>query len=460
MAPKTTKWQQIFDALEARIQSGDLRGKLPGYSKLGEEYGASVITISRVVRELERRGYVTIRPKSGATVDPLPSSAPTPSSPPRNHAVPVKRIAFLLPVALADPYWASVADGALSACWNRNRMGRTRWRLEVNYGSTPLPHNDLYSSGDSRAENMTAAESEAALRQEQQVILELSEEVDALMLSPRFVFDPDFYRSLFRRGTRVLTLDNKVGGVPCVASHSRRAAYKGITFLLLGLDSNQGRLLRRTGAANAGLISHHLATHSPRIYVFAESPHTATMHDRLNGCQEAMRDAVANGYSLPVNWLQLLAPVKNLSDYGKEAYTATLQLLTILELTHQLPPPSTTQKVLPHSPIAFFALTDRCALGIYQALQEKGYAHWTTPGPSVALLSYDNLWQNLEAYSISSLAQDPFHIGERGARLLFDMPHPTTFFSPGSSPPDEFLEVGLVQRNSTIALTHREPHTP
>ena len=63
-------YHELVDKMKAGIRSGDLSGKLPGVRVLGRQFGVNPATISKALRVLEEKGYVSIILNSGAFVIP------------------------------------------------------------------------------------------------------------------------------------------------------------------------------------------------------------------------------------------------------------------------------------------------------------------------------------------------------------------------------------------------------
>lgn len=63
-------YHELVDKMKAGIRSGDLSGKLPGVRVLGRQFGVNPATISKALRVLEEKGYVSIIPNSGVFVIP------------------------------------------------------------------------------------------------------------------------------------------------------------------------------------------------------------------------------------------------------------------------------------------------------------------------------------------------------------------------------------------------------
>jgi GntR family transcriptional regulator, arabinose operon transcriptional repressor len=67
---QTPKYQQVYAVLRRQIQSGRLKrgDRLPSEAELGDQFGASRITITRAVRDLQSAGLVERRAGSGTYV--------------------------------------------------------------------------------------------------------------------------------------------------------------------------------------------------------------------------------------------------------------------------------------------------------------------------------------------------------------------------------------------------------
>ena len=65
-----TLYTQVFEALRARIESGDLEvgAKLPAQNELAASFGVSVITIKHALALLHDAGYIERRPRIGSVV--------------------------------------------------------------------------------------------------------------------------------------------------------------------------------------------------------------------------------------------------------------------------------------------------------------------------------------------------------------------------------------------------------
>lgn len=70
------KYKSICKKLESRIKKGEYKDRLPGVYRLAEEFGVSHITISKAVRELSERGFVTVLGTKGAFVTERKSGRP------------------------------------------------------------------------------------------------------------------------------------------------------------------------------------------------------------------------------------------------------------------------------------------------------------------------------------------------------------------------------------------------
>ena len=75
--------KQIRTDLLRRIVAGQyaLGEKIPSLRALGNRLGVSVTTVNQAYLELERRGVVEARPKSGFFVRERPSRSPVPGPP-------------------------------------------------------------------------------------------------------------------------------------------------------------------------------------------------------------------------------------------------------------------------------------------------------------------------------------------------------------------------------------------
>jgi DNA-binding GntR family transcriptional regulator len=51
-------WQQVTDDLRRRIESGELRGMVPGINRLAEEYGIARNTAVKVLAALTQQGVI------------------------------------------------------------------------------------------------------------------------------------------------------------------------------------------------------------------------------------------------------------------------------------------------------------------------------------------------------------------------------------------------------------------
>jgi DNA-binding transcriptional MocR family regulator len=103
------RYAELADALEARIRDGQFRAgeKLPSIRGLRLQTGLSISTVYQAYIELEKRGMVEPREKSGYYVKPLLQELLPAPRPPAPHLVPKKvninNMAFALIEAMADP---------------------------------------------------------------------------------------------------------------------------------------------------------------------------------------------------------------------------------------------------------------------------------------------------------------------------------------------------------------------
>jgi LacI family transcriptional regulator len=70
------KYRTICKKLESRIKKGEYKDRLPGVYRLAEEFGVSHITISKAIKELSERGFVTVLGTKGAFVTERKSDRP------------------------------------------------------------------------------------------------------------------------------------------------------------------------------------------------------------------------------------------------------------------------------------------------------------------------------------------------------------------------------------------------
>lgn len=61
-------WQQVADDLRKDIESGELRGKLPGEMELAEIYGVARVTVRSAVGHLRELGLVSVTVGRGTFV--------------------------------------------------------------------------------------------------------------------------------------------------------------------------------------------------------------------------------------------------------------------------------------------------------------------------------------------------------------------------------------------------------
>ena len=69
-------YHELVDKMKTSIRSGDLSGRLPGVRVLGKQFGANPATVSKALRVLEEKGYVSVVPNMGAFVIPRGNTAP------------------------------------------------------------------------------------------------------------------------------------------------------------------------------------------------------------------------------------------------------------------------------------------------------------------------------------------------------------------------------------------------
>ena len=103
-------YSSLADDLESQISAGVYRTgeRLPSIRNLRRERGVSISTVSQALLELERRGLVEARPRSGYFVTPPTLAMKTPSL--KRHRVRPRRV----PVPhLADDFVSASADGSL-----------------------------------------------------------------------------------------------------------------------------------------------------------------------------------------------------------------------------------------------------------------------------------------------------------------------------------------------------------
>jgi DNA-binding LacI/PurR family transcriptional regulator/DNA-binding transcriptional regulator YhcF (GntR family) len=469
---KQLKRQEIAEALEGLIRSGELYGKLPSYEDLARHYKTSPVTIGLVIKELERQRLVKIKPKSGVTVEPLDTVDEPKGEAQRSSSLMV----FISPQPLADPYWGRVADGAKFWCLEHNDRAQMPWRFEHEYGfprafafppsrSSRLNHSSCPLSFDEAvlSKSMTLEERQKAEAHERQLLEHLSAaaEVNGLLIAPRSVFNANFYFDLLKKDVRIATVDSKIPGISCVTSDNYRAGFEGAMYLLLGTEPEKGRpAVPRARDMEMVGRSRDVVANFPALYVLAESQGTSAMAGRVKGCRAAVQEAARLGYSPAEDWLCELSPVIIGDQYAGQAYVETRKLINDLERAGRLgrkPGRNSSEQ----QPIAIFALTDRTASGAYQALLEKGYADWSDPEKeAVALLSFDDIWPNIADYGISSMIQNPFAMGMQAAQMLNDMEAPSMCFQAGSTQPDVLLPVGLAPRCSTEILKRLWHQTP
>lgn len=69
-------YHELVDKMKTSIRSGDLSGRLPGVRVLGKQFGVNPATVSKALRVLEEKGYVSVVPNMGAFVIPRGNTAP------------------------------------------------------------------------------------------------------------------------------------------------------------------------------------------------------------------------------------------------------------------------------------------------------------------------------------------------------------------------------------------------
>ncbi len=62
------RYTQLCDILEKRLLAGEYTGRLPGVHRLAAEFATSPVTMSKALKRLERRGYISIVNRQGAFV--------------------------------------------------------------------------------------------------------------------------------------------------------------------------------------------------------------------------------------------------------------------------------------------------------------------------------------------------------------------------------------------------------
>ncbi|MFC6327883.1 PLP-dependent aminotransferase family protein [Alloalcanivorax gelatiniphagus] len=128
------RYEQLADQLETLIrdQVYPVGGRLPGVRKLGEQHGVSVATVVSACRELEQRGVLEARPRSGFFVCPPPARREAPSLPSvgrRPRAVTGQERLLRMVQAVNDPalvnLGAAVADPDFQPVAGMERAFRT-----------------------------------------------------------------------------------------------------------------------------------------------------------------------------------------------------------------------------------------------------------------------------------------------------------------------------------------------
>lgn len=63
-------YHELVEKMKTSIRNGELTGRLPGVRVLGKQFGVNPATVSKALRVLEEKGYVSIVPNSGAFIIP------------------------------------------------------------------------------------------------------------------------------------------------------------------------------------------------------------------------------------------------------------------------------------------------------------------------------------------------------------------------------------------------------
>lgn len=73
-APDETVWQQLYDILRERIESGvyQPRTALPSITQLQQEFGVARVTVRKVLDKLKDEGMLRAIPGKGTYVAPRP----------------------------------------------------------------------------------------------------------------------------------------------------------------------------------------------------------------------------------------------------------------------------------------------------------------------------------------------------------------------------------------------------
>lgn len=76
LADPPTKQQVVYRSLREQLLSGDLKpGERLVIDRIAESHGVSAIPVREALSQLEREGFVEIRPHAGAVVSDIPASA-------------------------------------------------------------------------------------------------------------------------------------------------------------------------------------------------------------------------------------------------------------------------------------------------------------------------------------------------------------------------------------------------
>lgn len=72
--PDETVWQQMYDILRERIETGVYRPRMPipSLTHLEQEFGVARVTARKVVNKLKADGYLRAIPGKGTFVTPRP----------------------------------------------------------------------------------------------------------------------------------------------------------------------------------------------------------------------------------------------------------------------------------------------------------------------------------------------------------------------------------------------------
>lgn len=117
-------YHELVDKMKTSIRSGDLSGRLPGVRVLGKQFGVNPATVSKALRVLEEKGYVSVVPNMGAFVIPRGNTAP-------NHTIgrdlhPPERGGGRDRVALSQQPLPLFALHRIADCGRDRRRSRSR----------------------------------------------------------------------------------------------------------------------------------------------------------------------------------------------------------------------------------------------------------------------------------------------------------------------------------------------